>query len=133
MVGMDFIKTSWDNYRFFGEADAVKSNWMLKVGGQITPNLLKAKNYWNLVTYRAGFNVGPDYISANGKLPQFGITAGAGFPVRRNPYTNQYTSINLGLEYGKRGNNNNIITENIFRITLGLTLSDLWFVKKKYD
>lgn len=132
-LGVDFTKTSWDDYRFFGEKDAVKSTWLLKVGGQIIPNVLKAKNYWSLVTYRAGFNIGPDYIYANGKLPQLGITAGAGFPIRRNPYTNQYTSINLGLEYGKRGNTSNILTENIFRITLGLTLSDLWFVKKKYD
>lgn len=106
---------------------------MLKVGGQILPNILKAKSYWNLVTYRAGFNMGPDYINANGKLPQLGFSVGAGFPIRRNPYTNQYTSINLGLEYGKRGNDNNILSENVFRIALGLTLSDLWFVKKKYD
>jgi len=132
-IGVDFTSTSWDDYRYFGEKDAVKNSWMLKVGGQLTPNLLKAKSYWSLVTYRLGFNFGPDYISANGKLPQFGVTAGAGFPIRRNPYTNQYTSINLGLEYGKRGNDNNILTENIFRIALGLTLSDLWFVKKKYD
>ena len=132
-LGVDFTSTKWDDYRYFGEKDAVKNSWLLKVGGQLTPNLLKAKTYWSLVTYRVGFNLGPDYVSANGKLPTFGISAGAGFPIRRNPYTNQYTAINLGLEYGKRGNDNNILTENIFRIALGLTLSDLWFVKKKYD
>ncbi len=132
-LGVDFTSTSWDDYSYFGEKDAVKNSWMIKVGGQITPNLLKAKNYWNLVTYRAGFNFGPDYINANGKLPQLGFSVGAGFPVRRNPYTNQYSAINLGFEYGKRGNKTNILSENIFRIALGLTLSDLWFVKKKYD
>jgi hypothetical protein len=132
-LGVDFTSTKWDDYRYFGKTDAVKNSWLLKVGGQLTPNLLKAKSYWSLVTYRAGFNLGPDYINVDGKLPVFTVSAGAGFPMRRNPYTNQYTSLNLLLEYGKRGNDDNVLTENIFRIALGLTLSDLWFVKKKYD
>ena len=48
-------------------------------------------------------------------------------------YTNQFTFINLGFEYGKRGNNTNLLRENMFRITVGFTLSDLWFIKKKYN
>jgi hypothetical protein len=130
--GVDFTTTSWQDYAFFQQKDLVTNSWLLKVGGQISPNLTTAKNYWGRVTYRAGFNFGPDYINVDGKLPTFGISAGAGFPIRKNPYTNQYTSINLGLEYGRRGNTNNQLTENLFRVSLGLTLSDLWFIKKKY-
>ena len=130
--GVDFTTTSWEDYAFFGEKDMVTNSWLVKVGGQITPNLASAKNYWSRVTYRAGVNFGPDYINVDGNLPTFGISAGAGFPIRKNPYTNQFTSINLGLEYGKRGNTSNQLTENLFKVSLGLTLSDLWFIKKKY-
>jgi hypothetical protein len=131
-IGADFTTTAWDNYNFFGEKESVKNSWMFKMGGQFIPNVLDPKRYWSHVTYRAGFNFGPDYINVDNKLPQFGVSLGAGFPVRKNPYSNQYTSINLALEYGRRGDANNSLRESLFRVALGFTLSDLWFIKKKY-
>lgn len=135
LVGADFTTANWNQYKFYGAKDtATQNSWNLHIGGQITPNPYNLTSYWAHVTYRAGFNIGQDYIKADGKnLPLMGITAGAGFPIRKNPYTNQYTYINLALEYGRRGNNSNVLTENLFRVSLGFTLSDLWFIKKKYD
>jgi hypothetical protein len=67
------------------------------------------------------------------KLPIVGFTGGAAFPIRRASYTNQFTVINTAIEVGRRGNNNNAIRENFFRIAVGLSLSDLWFIKRKYE
>jgi hypothetical protein len=131
-IGVDFTSTSWDNYNFFGEKEQVKNSWLVKVGGQFIPDPSDPKNYWSHVNYRFGFNFGPDYIHVENKLPQFGVSAGLGLPVRRNPYLQQYTSINLSFEYGRRGNTSNMLRENLFRIGLGFTLSDLWFIKKRY-
>ena len=131
--GADYTTTSWNDYRSFGELDSVGKSWLVKVGGQVTPNLYSPTSYWSRVSYRAGFYFGPDYIRANGELSQFGASAGLGLPVRKNPYTNQFTYINIGLEYGRRGNRNNLLNENIFRIAAGFTLSDLWFIKRKYN
>ncbi len=134
LVGVDFATTSWADYTFFGSKDLVRNSWTLRVGGQFTPDATNPKGYWNHVTYRAGFNFGPDYVKVDANnLNQFGLSLGAGLPVRKNPYTNQFTFINLGFEYGKRGNNTNLLRENMFRITVGFTLSDLWFIKKKYN
>ena len=131
-IGADFTTTSWNNYSLLGEKEAVKNSWLIKVGGQFMPDPSDPKSYWNHVTYRLGFNFGPDYINVDKELPQFGISAGLGLPVRKNPYVNQYTSINLSFEYGRRGNAENLLRENLFRLGLGFTLSDLWFIKKKY-
>jgi hypothetical protein len=134
MIGADFSTTSWTEYSFFGTRDLVRDSWKFSIGGQFIPNAYDPKSYWSHVIIRAGFNFGPDYIKADGNdLKQFGISAGAGFPIRKSAYTNQATFINLGLEYGKRGNNSNLLQENLFRISLGFTLSDLWFLKKKYN
>ena len=134
LIGADFSTTSWSGYSFFGEKDLVRNSWSIRVGGQFVPDAFNPKGYWNHVAYRAGFNFGPDYIKVDGKnLNQLGISLGAGLPVRKNPYTNQFTYINLGFEYGKRGNNTNLLRENMFRISVGFTLSDLWFIKKKYN
>jgi hypothetical protein len=41
--------------------------------------------------------------------------------------------LNLALEYERRGNNENVLKENVFRISVGLNFSDLWFSKRKYE
>jgi len=134
LAGVDLIQTQWDDYRFFGERDDVQNNWQIRAGGQIRPQM--ARNYFSNVTYRAGFFTGMDYIRAGGRdLPVWGITAGLGLPVanfnRLSP--GQYTVINLALEYTKRGNDDNVLKENLFRVSLGLNFSDIWFTKRKYD
>jgi hypothetical protein len=133
LIGADFTSSMWSKYRFFGEKDALQDSWMAKIGGQFIPNAYAQRGYFNHATYRLGYNFGRDYINVDKSMPVWNVTAGAGFPVRKNPYTNQYTSINVALEYGKRGNNENVLRESYFRVAIGLSLSDLWFVKRKYD
>ena len=54
MVGAEFNYTGWSNYRFFGEPDAVKNNWTMRLGGQFIPKI-NSKSYWSRVSYRAGY------------------------------------------------------------------------------
>jgi hypothetical protein len=131
--GMDYTTSKWSKYQFFGEKDPLQNSWQFKAGGQWTPDLLRGSSYWSKVTYRAGVYFGKEYIKADNDLPIFAITAGAAFPIRRTSYTNQFTVINSAFEIGRRGNDQNGIRENFFRISVGLSLSDLWFIKRKYD
>lgn len=132
LLGADLVQSKWSEYRFFGQVDSVQDSWQLRVGGQIRPE--PTRNYFSNVTYRAGFSYGPDYVKVGNELPQFGVTFGLGLPVapsRLSP--NQYTIINLAFEYGKRGNNDNSLKENLFRLSLGLNFSDIWFNKRRYE
>ncbi|MFN2457740.1 MAG: hypothetical protein ABR502_06045 [Chitinophagaceae bacterium] len=133
LIGADFIQNNWDDFRFFGTSDSVKDNWQLRVGGQFRPQ--PGSVYFSNVAYRAGFFTGPDYINIRGKLPQYGVSFGLGLPVANYNRLSQgqFTVINLALEYSKRGNNDNLLKENMFRISLGLNFSDIWFNKRKYD
>ena len=51
----------------------------------------------------------------------------------------EFESINsrmpdLGFEFGKKGTTtNNLIEENYFNVSVGLSLSDIWFKKRKID
>jgi hypothetical protein len=131
MFGADFSVTNWDDYHFFGEKDQVQNSWKLQMGGQISPKA--GKNYLSYVAYRAGFYYGKDYIKIDRDLPVWGVSGGASFPMRKAAYTNQYSMINLGVEFGQRGNKENLVRENFFRLSVGLSLSDIWFVKRKYE
>ncbi len=133
LVGIDFSKQNWSKYRYYGQAETLKDQWSLKVGGQFNPKP-KANNYLSNITYRFGFFTGPDYVNAGQKLIQTGGTFGMALPLfNRGGLTQQFTMVNLAFEYSKRGNNNNLLKENMFRLALGFSLSDLWFGKKKYD
>lgn len=133
LFGVDFSTQQWSQYRFYGQADSVKDNWSIRVGAQLHP--APKKNYWSNVFYRFGFVTGPDYIRYRNNLPSYGVTFGLGLPIanynRLSP--GQATIINLSAEYGKRGNNSNVLHENLFRLTLGFSLSDFWFIKRKYE
>lgn len=131
MFGADFSVTNWDDYRFFNDPDQVQNSWKFNAGGQLIPKA--GKNYLSYVAYRAGFQYGKDYIKVDKDLPVWAVTAGVSFPMRKAAYTNQFSLINLGFEFGQRGNKENLVRENFFRLSLGLSLSDIWFVKRKYD
>ena len=133
LFGLDFTRQSWNNYRVYGQSDSVQNNWELRVGGQLRP--VPKKSYWSNVAYRAGFFAGPDYIKVNEKISRFGISFGMGLPVANYNRLSQgqATIINLAIEYSKRGNNNNLLKENMVRVSLGFSLSDFWFVKRKYE
>ncbi len=134
--GADYAIANWSDYRYYGSKDEVKDNWQLRLGGQFIPNI-KSKSYWSIVSYRIGFYTGPDYIQLNEKLNQYAFTFGAGFPIRKfgaySLYNNQFTIINTAVEVGSRGNKNSQVKESFFKISIGFTLSDRWFIKPKYN
>ncbi|MDP4264736.1 MAG: hypothetical protein Q8941_19570 [Bacteroidota bacterium] len=136
LIGVDFSESSWKNYSFYDQVDSLRNNWEIRVGGELRPSLGSArKSYFGNVAYRAGFFFGPDYIQVKEKLPVLGLTLGLGLPIRNYNRLSpgQATLINLAVEYIKRGNNNNSLKENMFRISVGFSLSDFWFAKKKYE
>ncbi|MGZ5189404.1 MAG: hypothetical protein ACXWCZ_00210 [Flavisolibacter sp.] len=133
LFGADYTKSKWSEYRFFGQTDAVQDSWQINVGGQFYPR--PKTNYFSRVVYRLGFYTGKDYIKVQNELPLFGISYGMGLPIggfnRLN--RNEFSMLNLAFDFVKRGNNDNLLKENMFRVSAGFNLSDLWFIKKKYD
>jgi hypothetical protein len=135
MIGGEYEAVNWSDFRFMGQAQPIANTNMLRVGGYFVPNSTDVKSYFKRVAYRAGFYTGKDFVVANGtQLPLWGITLGAGLPIRRyNVYSNQYTSLNLSFEYGRRGNAQVPVQESFFKINVGISLSDLWFQKRRFD
>jgi len=133
LLGVDFMYQNWEKFRFYGQADSVRNKWELRVGGQLNP--VPGENYFSRVAYRWGVILGPDYINVGKNLSQLGLSMGFGLPVgnynRLSP--NQASVVNLSFEYIKRGNNDNLVRENLFRFSAGFSLSDIWFIKRKYD
>lgn len=135
LIGADYETTQWNNYTFFGQKDDLKNSWNAKIGLQYFPASEGATGYFNYVKYRAGFSFGQDYINVENSLPVYTITVGGAFPLKlkHSFYDNQYSIMNVSFEYGNRGNSNNNITENTYKLSFGFSLSDIWFLRQKYQ
>lgn len=130
-VGLDFSAAQWSQYRNFGAADSVADQtYRISIGGEYTPNPASLYNYLQRVTYRLGGYYGTDYVSLRGTtMNYYAITLGASLPFRRSS-----DRIHTAIEIGKRGTENNgLIKENFFKFSLGISLNDKWFIKRKYD
>ena len=135
LIGADYETTKWSDYRFFGQQDFVKNSWTARVGLQYLPASPGSTGYFNYVKYRAGFSVGQDYIAVDNSLPVYTISLGGAFPMKlkHSYYDHQYSIMNFTFEYGNRGNNKNNLTESLYKVSLGFSLSDIWFLRQKYQ
>lgn len=135
-VGADYETTSWKDYRFFGEKDSVQNSWRIHAGFEYYPaeRTTPIRKYFSFVKYRAGFYYGPSYVNIGNSMPEYAFTAGLGIPLKLRPsYGNdQYSYLNTTFEFGSRGNKSTNLRESFFRISFGLSLSDIWFNRSKY-
>jgi hypothetical protein len=132
LFGLDFTQDKWSEYRFFNQKDSVQDSWKVQAGGQINPK--PGTGYFSRVSYRFGFSYGKDYIKVQDDLPVLGASFGVALPIRTIRLApNQFNAVNLGFEFLKRGDNQNVLKENVFRFSLGFNFTDLWFVKRKYE
>ena len=100
----------------------------LSIGGYIIPDSLSLTSYWKRVKYRFGIkNEKKSIIVNNLPINQFSLNLGLGLPIAG------LSKANLGLEIGKVGDNNSLVKENYFALRLGLSLNDVWFIKRKYN
>ena len=101
---------------------------LISFGGYFIPDSSSLVSYWKRVKYRLGIkNDKKSIIVNNLPINQFSLNLGLGLPIAG------LSKANLGLELGKIGNDDNLIKENYFALRLGLSLNDVWFIKRKFN
>ena len=133
MLGAEvtYIQNSVMSNRFDDiDANGFENSMRYSLGGYYIPNYNSYSSYLKRVVYRGGLryeNTG--LVIQNKSINDFAANIGLGLPM-----TGTFTNINIGLEIGKRGTKYyNLVQENYFNISVGLSLSDKWFVKRKFD
>lgn len=100
------------------------------LGGYFIPNYNSYSGYFKRIVYRAGLryeNTG--LVLQNKSITDAAMNVGFGLPL-----SGTFSNININFEYGKRGTKYfNLVEENYFNISVGLSLSDKWFIKRKFD
>jgi len=110
-------------------AVSYSSSSRISLGGFYIPQYSSFTNYFKRIVYRTGIrfeNMGMNI--KNQAIKDFGITFGLGLPI------GNFSKANIGVEVGKMGTKNaGLIEEKYTNIMLGFSLSDIWFIKRKYD
>lgn len=135
-LGVDYSSTQWTRYRYYNQPDQLSDAWQFRAGGEFCPNPLSGKTMWARSIYRAGFYTGRDYINADGNgYNVLAFTLGASINIRNynRQVPGQFSMLHTAIEIGKRGTGVNNVTEGFFKISAGFSLSDIWFIKRKYD
>ena len=128
-AGIDLTIQDWNTFRSVNDDDErnLTNSWRLAIGGEFIPDYL-ALNYFKRVVYRTGISYEQLPFLVDGKnVTDFGINFGFSLPAGRS-------SIDLGFKTGRRGNvTDNLLRESYWKLYLGISLNDQWFIKRKFD
>ena len=113
----------------------------MALGGEFTPAPGSVEHYFRRVSYRAGLSVSQlPYLPAGGTtLYDRAVSWGFAFPLPSSSALDA-TTFSLAFTYGQRGNTAAITTpdgpasnvqESYLKGTLGVTLNNRWFIKRR--
>ena len=108
----------------------ITNTYGFKAGGYIIPKFNSLTSYFQRVTYRAGIRYEELGLRLREKdISEFGMSFGVSLPVSQG-----YSSLDLGVELGSRGTKSaGLVKENFVNFSVGLSLSDKWFRKRKFN
>jgi hypothetical protein len=99
------------------------------VGGFYIPDYASFTSFWERVVYRFGFRTEQmSLIINNLPITETGISFGIGLPL------GSLSNANIGFEVIQRGaKQSGLIQETLVAMRIGLSLNDIWFIKRKYN
>lgn len=129
-IGADFAMSDWSNFENFGVSDNLSNSMSVSAGGYFTPDPNAAKSYWKVVTYRAGIHYDKTFLQLrDNQLTDLGISFGLSMPMNRS-----FSKMNLAFTAGQRGTTEaGLIKENYYQLSIGLSLNDKWFRKRRIE
>jgi len=129
MAGADFSWQNWKKFKAFNLSDSLINSIQISAGAEFLPDLNNYYKYLKRIRYRIGLFYNSSYLKLRGKnLDEYGGSLGFGLPLR-----GVRTTLNLGLQVGTRGTTNaNLIQESYFKLIIGFSIYERWFVKRKY-
>ena len=138
-VEADFSMQKWGGISFPVETngnyalrdDMFKDSYKANLGVDYVPSAT-SRRYLNRVHYRFGAGYATPYYKINGAdgPREFSVSAGLGLPLQ-NVWNNR-SVLNISGQW-VHASAKDLITENIFRINIGITFNERWFMKWKID
>jgi hypothetical protein len=124
-LAADYYAQQWSKAEFNGITPPdVRNSFRTGVGGERMATRDQSAPWLDRLTYRFGAYYNSTYYRVNGQpINEWGITGGLAVPFSGD------TRLNIALEYAQRGTTRAaLIKDTIFRVSVSLNLSELWFI-----
>lgn len=130
LLAADYKATDWSEFEFLDQEYNLQKCNKLSLGAEFIPEIKSINNYPKIIRYRMGLYTGSSYLNLEAQSIDYkAITLGLGLPLKRSG-----ALINISAELGTRGTTDAGLIEDKFAVfKIGLVLSDVWFIKRKYD
>ena len=139
-VGADFKLQKWGSVDYPAFTDnsyalrsgLLKDSYKLNVGAEFIPNPRSTRSVFHHIRYRVGAGYTTPYYYINGQdgPKDLQLSLGIGVPIM-NAYNNR-SFLNISAQWQHRSADN-LITENTFRLNIGITFNERWFSKMKVE
>ena len=142
-IGTDFTLQKWGDIKYpvynvindvpsYSLVDNYYSDrYKVTFGGEFCNNEM-SRDFIDRVRFRAGVSYSTPYFKINGQdgPKEISVSAGFGIPII-NSYNNR-SILNVSGQW-VHSSTNSLLTENTFRINIGITFNERWFMKWKVD
>ncbi|WP_338646420.1 hypothetical protein V5J73_13105 [Flavobacterium sp. KS-LB2] len=128
---VSYGKTSGQANDYNNEANVGYGKYgSVSLGGYYIPNYNSFTSYTKRMVYRAGIKYEKTGLVINSEsINDMGLTFGLGLPI-----TGSFSNVNFGFELGKKGTTKaNLVQENYANFSVGFSLNDKWFEKRKFN
>ena len=129
-VGADFNWSQWSKFAREGVNDSLQNSWSAAVGAELIPTSSSVSNYFTKMSYRFGAFYEQTFLNIRGQsINKFGLTVGISMPLPRS-----LSKVNVALEVGQCGTKSSgLIQERYIKATVGISVFERWFLKRKYQ
>lgn len=140
-IGVDYTFQKWGELdypelnvytgEYVMKSGLLKDRHKIALGGEYVHNP-NGRNFFHRIRYRMGVAYNTPYIKVNGidGPKEYSISAGFGIPII-NAWNNR-SMLNISGQF-VRAEASGLINENTFRINIGLTFNEKWFMKWKVE
>lgn len=134
-LGADFNWMQWSKFTREGANDVLQDAWSVSAGAEFTPKHTTISGYFSRVTYRLGGFYEHGFINLEGNdgvshsINKVGVTVGMSLPLPRT-----LSKVNMALEVGQYGTREGgLIQEQYAKLSVGVSVFERWFMKRKYN
>lgn len=136
---MDYSLQKWssleapiyESHTYTMRSGFYKDRSKLTAGGEFCNNPM-GRRFFDRIRYRVGASYATPYYTINGQdgPKEISVSAGFGIPIINS--ANNRSILNISGQWVNRSADG-LIKENTFRINIGLTFNERWFMKWKVD
>ena len=133
-LGADFNWNQWSAFSREGVTVALQDSWSVSAGFEFTPPHSTISSYFTKMSYRFGGFYEHGMVTLLGNdgeyhnINRMGATLGMSFPLPKS-----LSKVELALEVGQYGTRQGgLIQEQYAKLSVGVSVFEHWFMKRKY-